>query len=318
MYSKFETKTYIKVKPVLRLKQHQDKNNIKIKTIPRLNLPTIMTTPNMSADDFITMMLIIDIFLLIFTFLYSCDIKNSRRSKTMKLVVIISNLLTTTCLVISIALLETTYKPYVQKLNTDISRTFTNCTVYGVTAFYDVPKNIIDYMVYYGSNSTVTAYTGVCNSLVQCYPSVNATIGCYKTKNSYIINPNWYSTSNINDGLTAFIVMTFLYGLACLMPALYKLDLYLNNLRAQYINSRSESQIEQNAGTTLLNAATVPGTNLGTNYSTMADLVDRTNLVDLTNLVDRTNLTDRTNLERTIEVLQHGRSPHIESSDDYE
>ena len=274
-----------------------------------------MTAPSISADNFVAIMLIIDIFLLTVTLMYSCNIKHSRRPKAMKTAVCIGHILTVTGLVTAIALLETTYKPYVHKLNTDISRTFTNCTVYNTIAFYDTSKNIIDYMIYYGSNGTVTAYTGVCNSLVQCYPSVNATIGCYKLENSYIINPNWYSTSDINDGLTAFIVITCIYVLFWLIPILYKLDLYLNSLRMSYNNGttdsseHTESQVEKNDGVTLLNAATNLSTNLGSNYSTMADLVDRTNLVDLI---------DRTNLEQTIEVLQHGMSHHSESSDDYE
>jgi hypothetical protein len=274
-----------------------------------------MTAPSISADNFVAMMLVIDIFLLTVTLMYTCDIKHSRHPKAMKIVVCIGHILTVTGLVTAITLLETTYKSYVYGLNSDISRTFTNCTVYNTIAFYDVPKNIIDYMVYYGSNSTVTAYTGVCNSLVQCYPSVNATIGCYKLENSYIINPNWYSTSDINDGLTAFIVITCIYGLFWLIPILHNLNLYLNSLRMPYNNGtidsleHTESPIEKNDGVTLLNAATNLSTNLGSNYSTMADLVDRTNLTDLT---------DRTNLEQTIEVLQRDTLPSRESSDDYE
>jgi hypothetical protein len=277
-----------------------------------------MTAPSISADNFVAMMLVIDIFLLTVTLMYTCDIKHSRHPKAMKIVVCIGHILTVTGLVTAITLLETTYKSYINQLNSDTANTFTNCTVYNTIAFVDVPKNTIEYMIYYGSNATVTVYTGTCNSLVQCYPSVNATIGCYKLADSYTVNPTWYSMSNVDNALTVQIILACVYGLLlfAILHLCYTRPAYIRSLQAPRENMDSttepapaEHNVEKNDGVTLLNAATNLSTNLGSNYSTMADLVDRTNLTDLT---------DRTNLEQTIEVLQRDTLPSRESSDDYE
>ncbi len=268
-----------------------------------------ITEPTLSDSNFGGVMAVVNICLLVFTLVFAAGLKDSTRPKLSRCMVWTGIVLAGTSIITGITLLETVYKPYINQLNSDTANTFTNCTVYNTIAFVDVPKNTIEYMVYYGSNGTVTVYTGTCNSLVQCYPSVNATIGCYKLAVSYTINPIWYSMSNVDNALTVQIILACVYGLFlfAILHLCFTRPAYIRSLQVHRENMDStaepapvEHRVEKNDGVTLLNAATNISTNLGTNYSTMADLVDRTNL------------------EQTIEVLQRDEVHRSESSDDYE